>query len=116
MVDDILGPLLRADGSDIQLVAIEEGRVTLALEGEAAFGSGAHYVRTHVVEPAIREAAGEAVEVVYEKRVPKVYTREGPLNASSELPPEPAPKPLVAADDELDEDADTLETALPDDA
>ncbi|MCU0673453.1 MAG: NifU family protein [Myxococcota bacterium] len=78
MVEDVLRPLLRADGGDIELVEVTNKRVVVRLHGEAAFGSGAPHVRARVVEPALRKAAGKGVELVIEKAVPKAMRRSDP--------------------------------------
>ena len=78
MVEEVLRPLLRADGGDIELVEATPKRVIVRLHGEAAFGSGAPHVRARVVEPALRKAAGKGVEVVIEKAVPKATRRSQP--------------------------------------
>ncbi len=78
MIEDVLRPLLRADGGDIELVEATATRVVVRLHGEAAFGSGAPYVRARVVEPALREAAGDDVELVIDKAVPKAPRRASP--------------------------------------
>ncbi|HJL04753.1 MAG TPA: NifU family protein [Polyangiaceae bacterium LLY-WYZ-15_(1-7)] len=75
MVEDVLRPLIQRDGGDLELVAMDDGKVVVRLSGEAAFGAGAHYVRTHVVEAGLREAAGDAVEIEIEKAVPKAARR-----------------------------------------
>lgn len=81
MVEDVLRPLLRADGGDIELVETSATRVVVRLHGEAAFGSGAPHVRARVVEPALRQAAGNDVELVIDKAVPKA-TRRAPSGAA----------------------------------
>lgn len=78
MVEEVLRPLLRADGGDIELVEATSKRVIVRLHGEAAFGSGAPHVRARVVEPALRKVAGKGVEVVIEKAVPKATRRSQP--------------------------------------
>jgi hypothetical protein len=78
MVEDVLRPLLRADGGDVELVEVSPKRVVVRLHGEAAFGSGAPHVRARVVEPALRKVAGKGVELVIEKAVPKALRRSDP--------------------------------------
>lgn len=84
VVRDILSPLLRADGGDIELVRAEGSEVVIILSGSAAFGAGAHYVRSHVVEPALREALGPDIRVLYEKQVPKAAKRDSTPEPPSE--------------------------------
>jgi len=77
MVEDILRPLLQADGGDVELVEADDDRVVLRTSGEAAFGAGSHYVRVSVIEPAIRKVVGADAEVVFEKAVPRAPRRSG---------------------------------------
>ena len=77
MVEDILRPLLQADGGDVELVEAGDDRVVLRTSGEAAFGAGSHYVRVSVIEPAIRKVVGPDAEVVFEKAVPRAPRRSG---------------------------------------
>lgn len=78
MIEDVLRPLLQADGGDVELVEVTETKVVVRTEGEAAFGAGSHYVRVSVIEPAIRAVVGEDVDIVIEKAVPKATRRSDP--------------------------------------
>ena len=78
MIEDVLRPLLRADGGDVALVEHDDARVVLRTMGEAAFGAGSHYVRVSVIEPAIREVVGPDADIVFEKAVPRATRRSDP--------------------------------------
>ena len=104
VVEDVLRPLLQADASDIQLVEVEAGKVVVRLSGEAAFGAGSHYVRTHVVEPAIVKAAGVALEVVFERSVPNAKVTFGSTADTARdalADPDDLLAPIEVDDDEL---------------
>lgn len=77
MIADVLRPLLQADGADIELVDASDARVVVRIHGEAAFGPGAPHVRG-ALEAGLRKAAGEGVELVFEKAVPKAARRSDP--------------------------------------
>lgn len=74
MIEDVLRPLLQADGADIELVELKDQRLVVRVHGEAAFGPGAPHVRG-ALEAALRQAAGEDIELVVEKAVPKATRR-----------------------------------------
>jgi Fe-S cluster biogenesis protein NfuA len=65
VVDEVLRPLVEADGGRIEIVAIEDGTVTLRLSGACAGCPGAPYTRTRVVEPALEAALGHPVRVKF---------------------------------------------------
>ncbi len=67
MVDEILRPLLQADGGEIELVSVSEQEVMIELGGASAHCAGRDMVQTNVIEPAIREAAGADVRVLVRK-------------------------------------------------
>ena len=104
VVENVLRPLLQVDASDVELVEVADTRVVLRLSGEAAFGAGAHYIRNHVVEPAVRNAAGRPVEVVFERSVPNATVTFGSTTATTL--PDDAAAALRAALGVESEDAD----------
>ena len=81
MVEDLLRPLLRADGGDLELVSAEPARVVVRVSGEAAYGVGSHYVRVSVIEPALRRVVGPSAAIVFEKAVPRASRRSDPGGA-----------------------------------
>jgi Fe-S cluster biogenesis protein NfuA len=82
MIEEVLRPLLQADGGDVELVALEDDRVVVRTKGEAGFGAGSHYVRVSVIEPAIRAIVGAEMDIVVEKAVPKATRRSDPGRVS----------------------------------
>ena len=74
IIEEILRPLLQADGGDVELISVEPEKVRLHARGTAAFGVGCHYVRGHVIEPAIRQIVSP-VEIEYELEVPTPVKR-----------------------------------------
>ncbi len=82
MIEDVLRPLLQADGGDIELVELDDEKVVVRTKGEAAFGAGSHYVRVSVIEPAIRAIVGSQLDIVIEKAVPKATRRSDPGRVS----------------------------------
>ena len=72
VIDEVLRPLLGNDESTIELVEVSEVAVIVQVTGRAAFGVGAEYVRTGVIEPALRKVVGEACEIRVEKTMPSV--------------------------------------------
>jgi Fe-S cluster biogenesis protein NfuA len=75
LIDDVLNPLLKEDASSIELLTVEEGEVVVRVSGRAAFGVGAEYVRTGVIEPALRKVVGEDCAVRIKKTVPTAKRR-----------------------------------------
>jgi hypothetical protein len=76
LIDDVLNPLLRRDESRVELVTCEDDEVVVRVSGRAAFGAGAEYVRTGVIEPAIRKVVGDACAIHVKKAVPTAKRRE----------------------------------------
>ena len=70
MVGEVLAPLLERDGGGIGVAAYEGAVLTLRLSGAIAGCPGTPYIKRHVIEPAIRRAAGPDVEIVYERMRP----------------------------------------------
>ena len=67
IVTTVLNPLLEKDGGTAEVIAFEDGVVTLRLTGALHGCPGTPYVKRGVIEPAIRQAAGPDVEIVYER-------------------------------------------------
>ncbi|MFW6067399.1 MAG: NifU family protein [Myxococcota bacterium] len=54
VLDEIIRPLVEADGGTIELRSATPEEVVVHLSAACAGCPGAHYTRTHVVEPALR--------------------------------------------------------------
>ncbi len=75
VIDDVLNPLLEKDASSIELLAVNEEEVVVRVTGRAAFGVGAQYVRTGIIEPALRRVVGEACSIQIKKAIPAAKRR-----------------------------------------
>ena len=75
VIDDVLEPLLERDASSIELIDVTEDEVVVRVTGRAAFGVGAEYVRTGVIEPALRKAVGDGPSIRIKKAVPTAKRR-----------------------------------------
>lgn len=75
LFDDVLNPLLQKDSSSIELVTVDDTAVVVRVTGRAAFGVGAEYVRTGVIEPAIRKVVGDDRDIRIKKTVPTAKRR-----------------------------------------
>ncbi len=71
VIDDVLNPLLQGDASTIELLTVDENEVVVQVTGRAAFGVGAEYVRTGVIEPALRKVVGDECAIRIKKTIPK---------------------------------------------
>ncbi len=75
VIDDVLEPLLQKDASSIELLDVSEDEVVVRVTGRAAFGVGAEFVRSGVIEPALRKVVGTDCTIRIEKAIPKVKRR-----------------------------------------
>jgi Fe-S cluster biogenesis protein NfuA len=75
VIDEILRPLLENDASDIELIDVNDDAVRVRVTGRAAFGVGSEFVRTAVIEPALRKVVGEGRAIQIEKAVPRAKRR-----------------------------------------
>ena len=75
IIDEILRPLLENDASDIELIDVNDDAVRVRVTGRAAFGVGSEFVRTSVIEPALRKVVGEGRAIQIEKAVPRAKRR-----------------------------------------
>jgi Fe-S cluster biogenesis protein NfuA len=62
-LEELVRPVVEADGGTIELVAVENLRVVVHLEGACAGCPGRPYTRAGLIEPALRKALGKRVEV-----------------------------------------------------
>jgi Fe-S cluster biogenesis protein NfuA len=75
LIDDVLSPLLESDASSIELLAVSEDEVVVRVTGRAAYGVGAEFVRTGVIEPALRKVVGEECAIHIKKTIPTAKRR-----------------------------------------
>jgi hypothetical protein len=75
VIDDVLKPLLENDASSIELLTVSEDEVVVRVTGRAAFGVGAEYVRTGVIEPALRKVVGDECVIHIKKTIPTAKRR-----------------------------------------
>lgn len=77
VIDEVLRPLLEADGGGVDLLHVGPTRVSLRLRGKAAYSVGGRYIRTLVIEPLLRKASGVPdLEVVLEDEVTRPRSLE----------------------------------------
>ena len=67
VIDDILRPLIEADGGHIELVQLEGDSVVIRLTGACAGCPCAPYTTLRVIEPALKKVAGPNVRVRFER-------------------------------------------------
>jgi Fe-S cluster biogenesis protein NfuA len=75
VIDEILRPLLEKDASGIELIDVSADEVRIRVTGRAAFGVGSEFVRSGVIEPALRKVVGETRAIQIEKAVPRPKRR-----------------------------------------
>ncbi len=63
LIDEVLGPLVAADGGRIELVSAEGNHVQIRLTGMCSGCPGRPYTLGRVVEPAFRRWLGESIVV-----------------------------------------------------
>lgn len=75
VLEEVIRPLVEADGGSIELQAVHDDLVVVVLRGTCIGCPGFHYTRHHVVEPALKAVAGGNIRV--------------DVRASAEPPPAP---------------------------
>jgi Fe-S cluster biogenesis protein NfuA len=63
LVDEILGPLIKADGGQIELVGIVDKRLLVRLTGTCSGCPGRPYTLARIVEPAVKKWLGDDIRV-----------------------------------------------------
>lgn len=63
LIDELIRPLVEADGGRIELLEVTSTRVVIRLSGTCAGCPGQPYTLARVIEPAVRRALGAHVEV-----------------------------------------------------
>jgi Fe-S cluster biogenesis protein NfuA len=75
VIDDVLNPLLQKDASGIELLSVSEEEVVVRVSGRAAYGVGAEYVRTGIIEPALRKVVAKECAISIKKTIPTAKRR-----------------------------------------
>ncbi len=68
VIEDILQPLLEADGGGLEIIEASEHELVLALTGAFRGDPSAPYVQSRVVAPAIRKALGREIPIRWKFR------------------------------------------------
>jgi Fe-S cluster biogenesis protein NfuA len=63
VIDDLVRPVVEADGGTIEVVEIADEMVVVHLSGACAGCPGAPYTRAGLIEPALAKALGTSVRV-----------------------------------------------------
>ena len=63
LIDDLLRPLIEADGGTIDLVECRDKKLVIRLAGTCAGCPGKDYTVGRVIEPAVKHALGKDVDV-----------------------------------------------------
>jgi Fe-S cluster biogenesis protein NfuA len=63
LIDEVLGPLIAADGGQIELVGVGEHKIIIRLTGTCAGCPGRPYTLSRIVEPAARHWLGDDIVV-----------------------------------------------------
>jgi NifU-like protein len=63
-VDEILRPLLAADGGEIELVSMQDKQLVVRMKGMCSGCPGRPYTLSEIIEPAARKYLGADVQVV----------------------------------------------------
>jgi NifU-like protein len=63
LIDDVLSPLVAADGGRIELVSVQGNRVLVRLSGMCSGCPGRPYTLSRIVEPAFKRWLGDDVVI-----------------------------------------------------
>lgn len=68
LLDEILRPLLEADGGGIEVVSFDGKELVLTLTGAFRGDPGAPYVQAAILRPAITKVLGDGIAIRYTLR------------------------------------------------
>lgn len=63
-VDEILRPLLAADGGEIELVSMRDTQLVVRMKGMCSGCPGRPYTLSEIIEPAAKKYLGSDVQVI----------------------------------------------------
>jgi Fe-S cluster biogenesis protein NfuA len=63
LVDEVLAPLIAADGGEIELVGLVDKRLLVRLTGTCAGCPGRPYTLARIVEPVVKKWLGDDIRV-----------------------------------------------------
>lgn len=63
LIDEVLAPLIAADGGQIELVGVSDRRLIVRLTGTCSGCPGRPYTLSRIVEPAAKQWLGDDVQV-----------------------------------------------------
>jgi Fe-S cluster biogenesis protein NfuA len=66
LIRDILQPLVRADGGEVELVSVDRDSVVLRLGGTCSGCPGRSCTTSEVIEPLVKKVLGPSVSVRYD--------------------------------------------------
>lgn len=69
LIEEVLRPLIKADGGDIELLRVEGDKLFVRLSGTCLGCPGQPYTLTRVVEPLLKKHLGPGVVVIASDRV-----------------------------------------------
>ncbi len=67
LIEDVLQPLIEADGGRVELVSVERDEVVLRLSGTCSGCPGRSCTTSEVIEPLVKKVLGPSVSVRYDE-------------------------------------------------
>lgn len=67
-LEDLVRPVIEADGGDIELIEVDGNRVVVYLGAACAGCPGRPYTRAGLIEPALSSALGQSIQVDLARR------------------------------------------------
>jgi len=65
LIDEIIRPLVEADGGEVDLISANSGTIVIRLSGTCAGCPGRSYTTLGVIEPLFRTEFGESITIKY---------------------------------------------------